>query len=150
MAMARVSCASLLMEPKLMAPVVKRFTISLVGSTSSIGIGFSAYLSLQQAAQRTQLAVLIVDEVRVLLEGGRVVLADRMLHLADGERIQQVILAAFAVLILAADNQVGLRVGERLEGVGVLHLRLAGEHAEADALDARGGAGEVGLNQDSC
>ena len=46
MAMARVSCASLLMDPKLMAPVVKRLTISLAGSTSSIGMGFSAYLSL--------------------------------------------------------------------------------------------------------
>ncbi len=34
------------MDPKLMAPVVKRLTISLAGSTSSIGIGFSAYLSL--------------------------------------------------------------------------------------------------------
>lgn len=39
-AIAIVSCASLLIEPKLMAPVTKRFMISLTGSTSSIGMGF--------------------------------------------------------------------------------------------------------------
>ena len=73
--------------------------------------------------------------------------ADRVLHLADGERIEQVIFAALAVLILAADDELGFRIGERLEGVGVLHLRFAGEHVEADAFDARGGAGEVGLDE---
>lgn len=39
MAMARVSCASLEMEPYDMAPVEKRLTISLIGSTSSTEIG---------------------------------------------------------------------------------------------------------------
>ena len=57
------------------------------------------------------------------------------------------ILAAFAVLILAADDEIGFRISERLEGVGVLHLRFAGEHVEADALDARGGAGEVVVDE---
>ncbi|SKV41848.1 Uncharacterised protein [Mycobacteroides abscessus subsp. abscessus] len=38
-AMASVSCASAEMEPKLIAPVEKRFTISLAGSTSSSGTG---------------------------------------------------------------------------------------------------------------
>ena len=70
-----------------------------------------------------------------------------MLHLADGERIQQVILAALAVLILAADDEFGLGFGERLEGVGMLHLRFASQHIQADALDARCGAGEVGVHQ---
>jgi hypothetical protein len=37
MAMASVVCASRLIEPKLMAPVEKRLTISLAGSTSSSG-----------------------------------------------------------------------------------------------------------------
>ncbi len=40
-AMARVSCASLEMEPSDIAPVVKRLTISRAGSTSSRGMGFS-------------------------------------------------------------------------------------------------------------
>ena len=45
MAMARVSCASLLIEPNDIAPVVKRFTISLAGSTSSIGIGLVTFFN---------------------------------------------------------------------------------------------------------
>ncbi len=44
-AIASVSCASLLIDPKLMAPVVNRLTISLAGSTSSSGMGLSEYLS---------------------------------------------------------------------------------------------------------
>ena len=43
-AMARVSCASLLMEPKLMAPVQNRLTISFADSTSSKGIGLADFL----------------------------------------------------------------------------------------------------------
>ncbi len=39
MAMARVACASVEMEPRDMAPVAKRLTISFAGSTSSSGIG---------------------------------------------------------------------------------------------------------------
>ena len=62
-------------------------------------------------------------------------------------RIQQVILAALAVLILAADDQIGFRFGERLEGVVVLKLRFASQHVQPHALDARGGAGEVCLDQ---
>ena len=41
-AIASVSCASLLMEPNDIAPVAKRLTISLAGSTSSIGTGLRA------------------------------------------------------------------------------------------------------------
>ncbi len=71
MAMASVSCASLEMEPNDMAPVAKRLTISLAGSTSSSGIGLGGRLDLEQAAQRAELAVLLVDEVGVFLEGLR-------------------------------------------------------------------------------
>ena len=45
MAMARVSWASLLMEPKDIAPVAKRLTMALAGSTSSSGTGFFADFS---------------------------------------------------------------------------------------------------------
>jgi hypothetical protein len=68
------------------------------------------------------------------------VLAHGVLQLADGLRIEQVILAALTVLIVAADDQFGLRLGERLEGIRVLHLRFARQHVQAHALDARGGA----------
>ena len=43
-ATASVSCASADNEPKLIAPVQKRFTISLAGSTSSIETGLAAGL----------------------------------------------------------------------------------------------------------
>ena len=43
-AIARVSWASLLMEPNDMAPVANRLTISLAGSTSSMGMGIAAHL----------------------------------------------------------------------------------------------------------
>ncbi len=45
MAMASVSCASLLIEPNDIAPVVKRFTISLAGSTCSSEIGLAPFFN---------------------------------------------------------------------------------------------------------
>ena len=50
--MASVSCASCEIEPRHIAPVAKRFTISLDGSTSSSGTGSAAGHELEQAAQR--------------------------------------------------------------------------------------------------
>ena len=44
-AMASVSCASLEMEPNDIAPVAKRLTIAVAGSTSSIGTGWAAHLN---------------------------------------------------------------------------------------------------------
>ncbi len=82
-AIASVSCASLLMDPNDIAPVAKRFTISLAGSTSSIGTGFVGELQLHQPAQRAQLAVLVVDQLRVFLERREARLPDRVLQLAD-------------------------------------------------------------------
>ena len=44
-AIASVVCASREMEPKLIAPVAKRLTMSLAGSTSSSGTGVAAGFS---------------------------------------------------------------------------------------------------------
>ncbi len=44
-AIAKVVCASRLIEPKLIAPVAKRLTIALAGSTSSSGTGSAAKLN---------------------------------------------------------------------------------------------------------
>ena len=44
-AIASVVCASRLIEPKLIAPVAKRLTISAAGSTSSSGTGAAAGLN---------------------------------------------------------------------------------------------------------
>ena len=130
-----------------MAPVAKRLTISVAGSTSSMGTGAAGLLDFEQAAQGTELAVLFVDQVRVFLEGLRVLLAHGVLQLADREGIEQVILAAHTVLIIAAHGQFGIVAGDGPEGQRVLHLRFAGQHVEAHAFDAGGGAGEVLIDQ---
>src|SRR3569832_1697986 len=75
------------------------------------------------------------------------VLPHRMLQFADRRWVQQVVLATLAVLILSPDNEVGLRLRQRLEGEGVFHLRLARQHAKADALNTRSGAWEVRLDE---
>ncbi len=93
-----------------------------------------------------RLRVLLIEEVGVLLEGGGVVGANGVLQFADGGRIEQVVLAAFAILIVPADDQFGFRISEGLEGVGVLHLRFAGEHVETDTFNTRRGTRKVGLD----
>ena len=103
-AIASVSCASLLIEPKDIAPVAKRFTISVAGSTSSIGIGLFRGLQFHQPAQRAQFAALLIDQLRVFLERLEALLRTACCSLLTVMRIQQMILAADAVLILAADS----------------------------------------------
>ena len=110
-AIARFSCASLLIEPNDIAPVLKRLTISLAGSTSSIGTGATVGLELQQAAQRRQIAAVVVDQPRVLLEQPVVARAHRVLQLRDGVRVVHVELAAPAPLVLAADVEFAVEVG---------------------------------------
>ena len=146
MAMASVSCASLLIDPNDMAPVVKRLTISLAGSTSSSGTGVVALLQLHQAAQGAQVRALVVDEVGVFLKRLEAVLPHRLLQLADGLRIEQVIFAVHALVIAAADGKLGLELGQRTEGVFMFQLRFGRENGESDALDPRSGAGEVGID----
>ena len=101
--------------------------------------GLWVVLEMKEAAQGAEMLVLIVDEVGVFLKSGWIVGADGVLNLADGERIEQVVFAALAVLIMAANDEVGFGIGEGLEGIGVLELGFAGEHVEAHAFDARGG-----------
>ena len=109
MAMASVSCASLLMEPNDMAPVAKRFTISLAGSTSSSGTGCSAFLnSIRPRSVHSWRFWLLIRSV-YSWNVSKLSLPHGVLQLADGERIEQVIFAAHAVLIVAADVEFGLR-----------------------------------------
>ena len=146
-AMASVSCASLRIDPNDMAPVAKRFTISLAGSTSSIGIGLAASFNSIRPRSVHKLAALVVDQLRVFLEGREARLPDRMLQLADGQRIEEMILAAHAVLIAAADFQLGVGFGNRLKRVIVLQLGFARQHVQSDAFDARRGSGEIAIDQ---
>ena len=82
MAMASVSCASLLMEPNDMAPVAKRLTISLAGSTSSSGTGSADFLNSSSPRSVQSCAVLLVDQVGVFLERLGASLPHGMLQLA--------------------------------------------------------------------
>src|ERR1035437_9647848 len=93
------------------------------------------------------MAVLLVQQIGVLLEGCGIVLPHRLLHLADGERIRQMILAALAILILPADNQFGFRLSKWLECIGVLDLRLSRQYAEPHAFNARSRSRKVGIDE---
>ena len=104
-------------------------------------------LEIEHAAQHQQVAVLLVHDLREFLEGLEARLPHGVLQLADGRRIQQVALAAHAILIFAADAQLGVRFAGRLHGEFVLHQRFARQHFHAHALDARRRAGEIALDQ---
>ncbi len=83
MASAHVSCASRLIEPKDMAPVEKRLTISPAGSTCSMGTGLPTELQLEQPADGRQAVLLIVDEARIFLVLVLRVATHRMLQVGN-------------------------------------------------------------------
>ena len=71
MAIASVVCASRLIEPKLIAPVAKRLTISLAGSTSSSGerlVGrFRNSISPRMVSSRSFCSLIVSREGRVVV-----------------------------------------------------------------------------------
>ena len=115
----------------------------MAGSTSSIGIGCAhAVAELEQAAQRRQPLGLVVDELGVLLEDRVLPGAGGVLQLEHRVRVEQVVLALAAPLVLAAHLELAVRalvgtvqVGERVPGGDV-----GGDVVEADAAE-RGSAG---------
>ncbi len=147
MAMASVSCASALMEPNDMAPVAKRFTISLAGSTSSSGIGRGIFFSSIKPRNVHSRLVLLVDQLRIFLERRVALLPDGVLQLADGERIQQMIFAVDAVLIIAADGELGFGFRDGRKAKLCLATASLRQHVQTDAFDARGRAGEIPIDQ---
>ena len=74
-ATAKVECASVEIEPKLIAPVAKRLTISVAGSTSSSQSLCSDHFEFKQTAQSHVAFGLIVDDLRVFFVGLVVVFA---------------------------------------------------------------------------
>ena len=139
MATASVVCASRLMEPKLMAPVEKRFTMLAAGSTSSSGTGFPPHLlralDPEEAAQRHQLLGLVVDlprEGAVLL---RQIAAHGVLQVGDHGRTPHVRFAAHVVGVLAADIERVLQDRHVAEGQAVALGGLARDLAQPDAFD---------------
>ena len=144
--MASVSWASAEIEPKLIAPVQNRFTISLAGITSSSGIGppFAAGLKCQQSAEgaaRLRIAIGVLGKAVVGIDA---VVARGDLQVGDRRRIPHVALAIGPPMELARVRQHRdaidglLRISQRMPT-----QRFLGQHVEIDALDAAGGAGKA-------
>ena len=106
-----------------------------------------ALFQLHQAAQSTEVGALFVDEVGVFLKCLGAFLPHRLLQLADGQGIQQVIFAVHPLVITATDRELSLELGERAEGVVVLQQRFGSENRESNAFEARSCTGKVGVNQ---
>ena len=128
MAMASVVCASRLIEPKLIAPVAKRLTMSAAGSTSSSGIGCLGPLELHQAADGQQPLALLVDRCRRRpctrpAELPRTACCS----LADAVRRPGMVLAAQAEGVVAADIEHGAVDRVVAVGVAVAAHRLLGD-----------------------
>ena len=129
-----------------MAPVENRLTISLTGSTSSIGTGGrSPSLSWNRPRSVASWRGLVVDQRRVLLEDVVALRAGGVLQLEDRLGVEEVVLALAAPLVLAADLEVavGALLGPVEVGEAVAGRDLGGELVEADAAEAARGAGEV-------
>ncbi len=108
-------------------------------STSSMGTGFDL-LEVEQPAQGAPVAALFVDERGILLENLVAARAHRRLQLVDGLRIEQVILAVLAPLVLAAGVEHVPVDRPVRESPLVPEQDFLGDDFDADALDARGGA----------
>src|SRR5262249_33138031 len=96
-----------------------------------------------QTAERTELAALMVDEIRVFLEGLEVLLPDRMLQFADRQRIQQMVFAVYPLVIVSSDGQLGFELAQRAEGDLMLELRFSRGDGKSNALAPRSSAGKI-------
>ena len=110
MAIAKVSWASLLMEPKDIAPVAKRCTISEADSTSSNGTAGPAGWKSNMPRSIRRFAVLLVHQVRKFPEALELSLPYGMLQFAHRVWVQEVALAAYPELVLAPDLQFGFPI----------------------------------------
>ena len=118
--------------------MAKRLTISLTGSTSSIGTGGrTPSRSWNSPRSVPACAGELVDRGGVLAEDVLALGPRRVLQLEDGLGVEQVRLALAAPLVLAADLQaaVGELGGVVRVGAGVTSGDLGGEHVEPDALE---------------
>ena len=106
-----------------------------------------AELEREEPAQRRQVLVLRVDEVRVLLEDRVLLRARGVLELEDGVGIEEVVLAVAPPLVLAAPVELGLAHGPLREGVVVAQERLFRDHVDADAADAGRRPREVAVHE---
>ena len=105
MAIARVSCASVEIDPRLIAPVQNRLTISLAGSTSSKGTGLGPPL-IRSRPRRVQRCSLCSSRSFVNFSKlGGAVDARGVLEVGDGQGREHVLFATVSPLVLAAAGQ---------------------------------------------
>ena len=90
---------------------------------------------------------MVIDEVRIFLESFEILIAHAVLQLAYGERIEKMILAVYTEVITSAYRQLAIGFGDRAQCELVFKLCLARQHVEPDACDARGGSGEISIDQ---
>ena len=152
--MASVSCASFEMEPNDMAsPVAKTLDDFFSGLDFFERNRLLRLFDFEQAAQRGQLAVLCVDERRILFEAleafsrGDFLDETAVLQSGDGVGIVEVVFALGAELIIASNGQLRAGLGSAGKRMAVLADGLFGEHVQAHAADAGDGAGEVAVHQ---
>src|SRR5262249_48893327 len=93
-------------------------------------------LQCQQTPQRRARAVLIVDELRVLLEDRVLTAARRVLKLEHGVRIEEVVLAVPAPLIFAAPVQIRLHTRAGRKRIAMPLQALVGNNIQADSADS--------------
>src|SRR6185437_8403763 len=94
-------------------------------------------LEIEETTQRGQMFRLIVDELRVFLENLVVVGSAGVLKLVDRLRVEQVIFALAAILVVPADVESVPVVAAARKCLQVPVLDLGGDDLQADAADAR-------------
>ena len=97
----------------------------------------------EQAAQRAEPLVLLVDQPGVFLEDVVPARLRGVLEPEDRLGVEQVVFAVAAPLVLAPLEQPGRPDVAAGEGAVVVVERLAGDLGQADAADPRGGLVEV-------
>ena len=143
MAIASVSCASPLIEPYDIAPVAKRLTIVSTGSTSSIGTGGRPASGGTARAASRGAAFCSSTALRVLLEDRVLAGARRVLQLEHRLRVEEVVLAVAAPLVLAARLELLRPRRLAAERAVVPQAHFLRDHVDADAADARRRVREV-------
>ena len=132
-----------------MAPVLKRFTISETGSTSSSGTGVRpASVEVEQVAQGDGTAG-AVDDLAILAEEVHVALGAGALQEIDRTRLDEVLLAVDRTPLREAQarelvRRRALRKGHR-RGVALVLLTL--DALDVEAAHARRGAREVAVDE---
>ena len=99
-----------------------------------------------ESAQSAQISILLVDQIGEFLKSLVAPGIGRVAQLRNRLRIQQMVFAVRAVLVIAAEIELGFGIGDRTERALVFHLRFARQYVQADAFDAGSRARKVAID----